>query len=137
MKKALSLILALVLCLSLCACGGNSIKKACKEADELVSKWHSEGTSGCIFKGEYIAEHDGYEVSMYMVSVRYSSEVDAMDRGAAFVKNSIASTLRDELHPQLAEIFEGTDVAVGFILSDQSGNNTWCTILDGEIEYYN
>lgn len=136
MKKAISLILALVLCLSLCACGGNSLEKACKEADELVSEWHSEGYGGCIYKGEYIAEKDGYEVSMYMVYARYPSSVDAMDVGAGYVKNTITNTLKDELYPQLVEVFEGENVSIAFILSDQNGNNTWSTILDGEVEYY-
>lgn len=136
MKKAISLLLALVLCLSLCACGGNSLEKACKEADELVSEWHSEGYGGCIYKGEYIAEKDGYEVSMYMVYARYPSSVDAMDVGAEYVKNTITNTLKDELYPQLVEVFEGENVSISFILSDENGNNTWSTILDGKVEYY-
>lgn len=136
MKKAISLLLALVLCLSLCACGGNSLEKACKEADELVSQWHSEGYGGCIYKGEYIAEKDGFEVSMYMVYARYPSSVDELDVGAGYVKNTITNTLKDELYPQLVEVFEGEGVSIAFILSDQNGKNTWSTILDGEVEYY-
>lgn len=60
-----------------------------------------------------------------------------MDVGAGYVKNTITNTLKDELYPQLVEVFEGEDISIAFILSDQNGKNTWSTILDGEVEYYN
>jgi hypothetical protein len=44
MKKALSLILALVLCLSLCACGGNEPKKALK--DTVLGTWSGSDEYG-------------------------------------------------------------------------------------------
>ncbi|MBR2414325.1 MAG: hypothetical protein IKB13_07465 [Clostridia bacterium] len=134
MKKTLIIILSLVLCLSCAACGADPLTKACTEADALVSQWHKEAYGGCIYKGEYIEQQDGYKVSMYVVSARYPSYIDN-EASATFVKNLAVGRLRDELYPQLREVFKDLDVSVAFILSDERGNNTYCTILDGEIEY--
>jgi|GEM_PF-3458701 len=136
MKKVISIVLAFVLCLSLCACSSNSLEGACRKADKLVNGWHDEAYGGCIYKGEYIKETDGYEISMYLVTARYPSSLDSED-GATFVKNTMTRRMLDELYPQLVEVFEGYDVSIAFILSDQNGNNTHSTILDGEVEFYN
>ena len=136
MKKIISLVIVLTLCLSLCACSGDPLEKAIEEADALVGKWHNEGYGGCIYKGEYIKEKDGFAVSMYIVYARYPATVDALEVGAGFVKNTMTRTMLDELYPQLVNVFNGLDVSIAFILSDQNGKNTYSTILDGEVEYY-
>ena len=45
MKKAISLFLALVLCLSLCACGSNYQKQAEEVAPKLDGKWGRSWTA--------------------------------------------------------------------------------------------
>lgn len=45
MKKAISLLLALVLCLSLCACGSNYQKQAEEVAPKLDGKWGRSWTA--------------------------------------------------------------------------------------------
>ena len=54
MRKALSLILALVMCLSLCACGGNS--KNIDPQIEVLGKWTYD-TGNCVWT--YIFYSDG------------------------------------------------------------------------------
>ena len=131
MKKVIALISALVLCLGLCACGGNSLENACEKADKLVSQWHRESHYDCIFKGEYLTENDGFEISLYVVDVRYPSSVDALKTSeSAYVKNKITSFLRNELYPQLVDVFDGQGVSILFTLSDRNGENPWRTILN-------
>lgn len=50
MKKTISLILALVLCLSLCACSGGETEKVPAEVDELA--FLTEATWGKVFDGK-------------------------------------------------------------------------------------
>ena len=65
MKKIISLFLALVMCLSLCACGGNSIKKAfneSKEAFEYVTTAYiaTNEFSQDIYEAWYLGINDKY-----------------------------------------------------------------------------
>ena len=135
MKRIVIIVLAAVMCLSVVSCGGNKLDKACEKADDLVSGWHNERLNGCIYKGEYTEEVDGYEISLYIVSVRYPNEIDDLEVGAAYMKEKIAYELENTLYPDLVKVFEGLDVSVSFILSDWDGENTYCTILDGEVTH--
>ena len=51
------------------------------------------------------------------------------------MKEKIAYELENTLYPDLVKVFEGLDVSVSFILSDWDGENTYCTILDGEVTH--
>ena len=130
--KKISLILVIVVCLNLCACTSGKISSAVKEADQLVAKWHMEGAYACSYRTEFVSEHNGYEVAMYIVYARYSSEVDRSDYPEA-VKNLIRSELVKEAYPQLKAIFGDLDVDIGIIISDSTGTDVHSTIVNGKL----
>ncbi len=60
MKKAVSLILALVLCLGLCACGGKS--DASSNSEALVGQWVSpDGTGFVLLSSGNVVKHASLE----------------------------------------------------------------------------
>lgn len=95
MKKALSLVLALVLCLSLCACGNKLHKQADEVAEKLDGVWsttwtaplgkmemvfkfeHNDGNAGTV---EYYFMCDGdvltHQTGTYGVSIQTDGTVE-------------------------------------------------------------
>ena len=142
MKKALSLILALVMCLSLCACaeqeapGGNSktVEQACAEADKLVAQWNSEAFVGCGYSAEYDTTTAGGPY--YKVHARYfKSIVDSSDY-PEYVLVGMTQDIFSDVYPKLCDVFEGLNVCVLITLADENGANSYSGIIDGEITYF-
>lgn len=97
MKKALSLLLALVLCLGLCACSvklTESQSVACKEADEmLLGLAELADNNGVKSK---IKEIDGKIV--YIGTIDYATSID--DSNAKTFQSHVMPLLEKMLHPE-------------------------------------
>lgn len=87
MRRILSLILVLILCMSLCACGGTSGK------NKFVGIWKGPDVEGynctITFKsnGTYIFEHDKYDTRMGNWEVLDSDTIVAKDEVTTFTFN--------------------------------------------------
>lgn len=146
MKKALSLLLALVMCLSLCACAVQSpenntpvnkpktVDEACAEADKLVAQWNSEAFAGCGYSGEYDTELAGGPY--YKVNARYFKSIIESSDYPEYVLTGITQDIFSDVYPKLCDIFEGLNVCVLITLADENGENSYSGIIDGEITYF-
>lgn len=133
MKKAITLLLALVLCLSLCACGKPNVESCVLNADMMVSN-HTPYLEGCYtFSGEYLEEENTYVIMMCIDEVRLdeilaeSNEDYTEVLRTVFISKLDSDTetisfelqaLRDSVEP----LFEETDVAVISGYVDAEGN---------------
>ena len=146
MKKALSLLLALVICLSLCACAQQSeesntpvnkpktVEQACAEADKLVAQWNSEAFAGCGYSGEYDTELAGGPY--YKVNARYFKSIVESSDYPEYVLTGITQDIFSDVYPKLCDVFEGLNVCVLITLADENGANSYSGIIDGEITYF-
>lgn len=141
MKKALSLLLALVLCLGLCACAVQSpenkpktVEQACAEADKLVAQWNSEAFAGCGYSGEYDTEQAGGPY--YIVNARYFKSIVESSDYPEYVLTGITQDIFSDVYPKLCDVFEGLNVCVLITLADENGANSYSGIIDGEITYF-
>jgi len=141
MKKALSLLLALVLCLGLCACAVQSpenkpktVEQACAEADKLVAQWNSEAFAGCGYSGEYDTERAGGPY--YIVNARYFKSIVESSDYPEYVLTFITQDIFSDVYPKLCDVFEGLNVCVLITLADENGANAYSGIIDGEITYF-
>lgn len=120
MKKAIPLILALVLCLSLCACGApKTIADACKKADNLVEKWDQEGKSLCGYTSEYVPEGKMYSVTVYSLTAEDETE---------FFKEFNAKDRCEFVYEELEQYFSSFDVAILAMMIDENQNVYYATL---------
>ena len=133
MKKAISLLLAFVLCLSLCACGKPSIESCVLNANTLVSR-HEPYLEGCYkFSGEYLEEDNTYVIMMCVDDAKLDdmladSNEDYTDLIRTIAINKLDSdteTISFELkaiQDSVEPLFEKTDVTVISGYVDSKGN---------------
>ncbi len=131
MKKILSFIIALIICLSMCSCGGMTEEKALKKADELVAQWNTNVESACGYSSKYSPNETGGPV--YTVYARYVDSAINSTENPEYMKNVITKEIFNNLYPQITELLEQYDIYVIFIISNQNGTKTHAGISDGKI----
>ena len=103
MKKALSLILALVLCLSLCACGGNAGDEPQKQTEESKEALSSEDFIGS-WECEYTSDVDNSFVSL---GDSITARIEIYEAGIA--KIIATNTTKEKEHENYSATWEIKD----------------------------
>lgn len=134
MKKAISLIMAFVLCLGLCACvdtEAHKLKTAKENANALVSQWNEAAEQGCIYsvvEGENETEY--YVVATIATDLAYNNPYSTL------MIAQIARGIKDELYPKLNDVFVGTNMSVIILVKDLYSNEIFYEISDGQLIDY-
>ena len=111
MKKALSLLLALVMCLSLCACGApKTFDKAVEKAEEKLEKWDSQNYNGYSYSSTYPESEKTFSVIM----------IPTLDDAHMYSK-FVAEAAAEEVYKDISKIFSKLDTEVYILLSSSDG----------------
>ena len=114
MKKAISLFLALVLCLSLCACGApKTFSDAVAKAEEKIEKWDSACYNTYHYTSTY--PENGKSFTIIMIPTEFDSHPEMYTK---FMAESCAK----EIYEKTAKCFSSLDTAVLIAVGTQDGN---------------
>lgn len=132
MKKTLTLLLALVMCLPLCACGTPSVDSCVQKADEIVNQHECTQGDAYGFRGEYFEDLGSYVIVMYVdkdlvdevlenANEKYKEVIREMtiqnlDNAADTIKNELSN-----LYELVAPIFKKTDIQLRAAYYDRNG----------------
>lgn len=135
MKRFMSAILALLMIVSLCACGGKAnLEKTFDEADEVVIKMASTLATCCDVEYQQNDE-EGYVAVIVFNSVLYQMEETGEINNAGWIILSAVQDMADTYGDELCAVFEGTDIpfAVGFF--DSYANEKIARITENGFEW--
>ena len=124
MKKALSLILALVMCLSLCACGGltKEQKAACEEADAVLQKLCDSDVMQQLYKLSYKSETKTVEgKTLYIATITFDK-----------ISTTMAKAFGETIMPDLQEVLNKEDIYVGIYLYE--GDEAVYKLIDDNLD---
>lgn len=126
MKKVVSLILALAMCLTVVGCAPKTVEEACKKADKLVEKWDDKTLHQCEYSSEYFENLNGDQdyYTVYITDLTYSDMTD-------YAKNYARTNNSKEVYEELKDLFEKFDVIITVIYMDEYGNTVYAT-MDGK-----
>ena len=94
MRKLVPLLLALALCLTLCACASpTTLDGALRKADKQIEKWNGETFNGYTYSGVYVADSSAYSIVMEQtwdneIAMMYTSWKPRLNRSTAIWKKS-------------------------------------------------
>ena len=133
MKRFTFLIALLLLGLSVCSCGANTVEKACKKADKMLVEWTKEGFAGCSYTGEYKTVQG---LPCYTVNARLSTSASSLGSDDFDLVASIATRkVEGTVYSELTDLFSEFEVTVLITVADSRGN-VYAGIVDGEITWF-
>lgn len=143
MKKIVSMILVLAMCLSLCACGTQSVDSCVQKADKIVNQHKSTQGAAYGFRGEYFEDMKYYVIVMYVDKdlvdevLEDSNEKykEALREFAIQNLDNSTDTIKEELanlYEQVAPIFEKTDIQLRTAYYDRNGKGEFIEIERSE-----
>ena len=110
MKRAVAIILVVVLCVSLCACGApKTFAEAVEKAEAKISKWDSQKYNGYYYNSYYPSEKgESFWVFMY-------TALDNPGMYTAFV----AKTAAQEVYRDISKCFAALDTKIIILIRDE------------------
>lgn len=110
MKKALSLLLALVICLSLCACGApKTFEAAVEKAEAQLSEWDSQNYNGYGYTSTYPDNEKSFTVLM----------IPTLDNASMYTE-SMAKVAAKLAYQDISEYFSALDTKVLIVIGNSS-----------------
>ena len=110
MRKLVPLLLALALCLTLCACASpTTLDGALRKADKQIEKWNGETFNGYTYSGVYVADSS------------------AWDNEIAMMYNVVEAAV-EPIHSDMEKIFSNlkdTQPVIVIFVRDAAGNNAY------------
>lgn len=132
MKKTISLLLALMLCLSLCACGKPSVENCVLNANTLVSCHQSYFEECYTFTGKYIETANVYVITMSVDTIQLEEVLKDSNPQYTDIVRKLAIKKLDEntgkisieldyIKKLVMVFFQDTDITVTTYYQDQNG----------------
>lgn len=110
MKKALSLILALILCLSLCACGvPKTFEAAVEKAESKISEWDSQNYNGYGYTSTYPDNEKSFSVLM----------IPTLDNPGMYTE-FVAKAAAEEVYKDISKCFSAVDTEILVVIGNSS-----------------
>lgn len=108
MKKTISIILVLALCMSLCACGApKTFEEATEKAEEKIAEWDSQKYNGYYYNSYYENEKS-FWVFMHT----------ALDNAGMYTA-SVAKTAAGEVYKDISKCFSALDTQIVILIRDE------------------
>jgi hypothetical protein len=118
MRKLVPLLLALALCLTLCACASpTTLDGALRKADKQIEKWNGETFNGYTYSGVYVADSSAYSIVMEQT----------WDNEIAMMYNVVEAAV-EPIHSDMEKIFSNlkdTQPVIVIFVRDAAGNNAY------------
>lgn len=110
MKKAISLILVLMLCISLCACGApKTFSAAVEKAETKISKWNSQNYNGYGYTSTYPDNEKSFSVLM----------IPTLDDPGMYTK-FVAKAAAESVYKDISKCFSALDTKVLVVIGNSS-----------------
>jgi hypothetical protein len=108
MKKALSLLLVLVMCLSLCACGApKTFEEAVTMAEAKLEEWDSQKYNGYRYTSWYTVEGKPFIVMM----------IPTLDADGMYTE-FVAKGAAEEIYKDISKCFSAVETEVSIMIGD-------------------
>ena len=108
MKQVLALLLALVICLSLCACGApKTFDQAVAKAEENIAKWDSQNYNGYGYTSTYPENEKSFTVIM----------IPTLDNDGMYTE-FVAKGAAEEIYEETAKCFSALDTEVLIVIGN-------------------
>ncbi|MGN1423187.1 MAG: lipoprotein [Oscillospiraceae bacterium] len=114
MKRLLSILMAMILCLTLCACGPESVTDAVSDAKAQLSEWSSQTYNNYKYSGVYFKEDNSFCIYMNYNGSN-DSKIIAIDK-------MISKTASENVFKEINKMFSKFDTYVCVLMYYPDGD---------------